>query len=236
MMLDRRVITIPYRGSVSFRHQPSDFPRAAVIIGRSFGPFSRSTSLQPSTFRRQKSIADDGDIINIIESSKRHAGYHQVGGDNKFQIVTSRETTQPTAIDIINRDEDNVVGTKAQTTTPVSLAGTEETNARNKALIGNNNSTNRTTTRTNPPPAVHAASQYKFLRRQYSMDQKQLAFGSSVVVNSKWRRNRYDSVDVISGRGISKLAEEEEEVVEDVIREVKGEAFKKIPETSDKNW
>lgn len=232
-MLDRRTITIPYRGSVSFRHQPNDFPRAAVIIGRSFGPFSRSTSLQQSTFRRQKSIADDGGIINILESSKRHAGYHQVGGDNKFQIVTSRETTQPTAIAIINRDEDNIVGTKPQTTTPVSLAGNEEINARNKALIGNNNSTTRTN-----PPAVHAASQYKFLRRQYSMDQKQLAFGSSVVVNnnSKWTRNRYDSVDVISGRGISKLAEEEEEAVVNVIGKLKEEADEKILESSDNNW
>lgn len=216
-MLDRRP-TLPYRGSVSFRqpHQPNisnlqQFPRT-IIVGRAFGPFLRSTSLQQqaqipagtSTFRRQKSI--DGDMI-LVES--RHAGY-QGGDGNKLQVVTSRQA-ETTRIDI---NPDGTTNTVAPSSSPPARQGekvakTEEINARNNRQYNSSNNNNcQTTTRASkdPPAAAALTGQYKFLRRQYSMDQKQLRFqiGPSAAVqicNSRWARShRCESVDVISGR------------------------------------
>lgn len=251
-MFDRRGSTIiPYRSAVSLRQNlVNEFPRATVIIGRSFGPFSRSTSLHQqqhtvalSSFRRQKSIVDGRDINNdnnnIPDISKSHA---KAGDDNdnvnKFQCVTSAATTQPTAIDINHDDElEDVTKEPGTMTKTVSVA---EINARNKALIGTDNSIpiNRPAAATKanppaPPPPLVGHSQYKFLRRQYSMDQKQLAFhvgpvggcgAAGAAISSRWRRNRFDSVDVINRRAIvetSKLAEEEEE---EIIAQLKGAA------------
>lgn len=242
-MLDRRP-TLPCRCSVSFRqpHQPNisnlqQFPQT-IIVGRAFGPFLRSTSLQQSPpagtskFRRQKSI--DGDMI-LVES-RSHAGY-QVGDGNKLQVVTSRQA-ETTRIDI---NPDGTTNTVAPSFSPPpakqgeTVTETEEINARNNRQYNSSNNNNCQTTTRAPkePPAAAVTGQYKFLRRQYSMDQKQLGFqigpsatsAAAVKISHsrRWARSHlYESVDVVSGRGCVGIASGEfVEVEEDRRKEQK---------------
>lgn len=186
-MFDRRI-------PMAYSHHQPNLSRTIIVAGRSFGPFLRGSSLQQqptpplSSVSNQKSIAVGGDII--LER-KRHAGYHQAGDGNKLNIMTSAAKTQTTSIDF-NSNE----------TTTVSSGKDEEINAR--PLIGNNNlSSHNRAARAKEHQRTTATSQYKFLRRQYSMDQTQLSIHavSPSAANSRLGRNnknqRYDSVDVL---------------------------------------
>lgn len=205
-MLDHHIVErriAPFRSnSVTVRqhqlhHHDSitQFPRA--IIGRSFGPFTRCVS--QSQLERQKSIvvAETDIILNV------NPGGGEFGGNDKLHLVTSTQ----------NSIDCGTGGGGADTTshtapTPIiggcggeNVAKTEEINGRIKAAFNNR------TTKTKTP----AAADYKFLRRQFSMDQRQNSFAGC-----RWRGARLESVDLIRSSGqavILKAPLEEEEII-----------------------
>lgn len=219
MLLDRRILSVPYRGSVSFRHQPNLFPRE-ILIGRSFGPFSRgsnnntSSATSPLTTHQQQMKSTEIEDTGIyLEGNQRHAG-HQPIDDDSNKLVTSTEqnikSTQPT-IEINHK-------------VTTEIDGVRNVNCPIGSYFGN-----RTRTKESPPQLT---SQYKFLRRQFSMDQKPHSFQLKPSVqrvvasggnNSKWRKQRYDSVDVISAirkRESGDFLVEEENGVDEDFKEV----------------
>lgn len=185
-MVDRRIGSFR-SNSVTFRqhHQEiAQFPRA--IIGRSFGPFTRcaSQSQLPVAFRRQKSIAAETDIILNV-----NAGGGDLCVNDKLQLVTSTQNS----IDCGTTEPD----TAPIPTTLENVAKTEEINER---------AFNNRTTKTKAPTTALAGTDYKFLRRQFSMDQRQNSFATgpaAVVAGSRWRGPRFESVDLIRSSAVT---------------------------------
>lgn len=229
-MFERR-LALSYRGSVSFRHQPplsqptlgllsSSNP---IIVGRSFGPFLRSASLQ-----QQSQFTGTG--LPSVNDEDYADG-------NKCESLTSNdEKTQPSPVTPVDiQDTENGTDNLQTRSGGDKATKTEQIDARQYRVDGYTTAAAmRTTRQARAAPsaaAVAVGAQYKFLRRQFSMDQKQLSFqikpsvtatskSVSLINSGRWRdrRIRYESAEVISrrcsivGDGITKLIEEAEAI------------------------
>lgn len=215
-ILAERRTSIPYlrSNSVSFR---SDTSNLSIIIGKSFGPFTRCASLQtqqlliPTTgsLQSEKSIGDVGELIPLELDNVNDEE------SNKLRLVTSRTATQPPI------DYDDTVAAKGRNTRTISsqnnVARTEEINSRYRVPA-----TNRATTTRTRITVTNRQADYKFLRRQFSMDQ--YSFHISPVGGlcpKKGRSGRTESVN--GGVGILGEVKVLQTVIQENVNEGDGE-------------
>lgn len=182
-MFERRAVG----GSVPFRLQTDPFP-CTILVGRAFGPFSRSNASLQTTSSTIK-------LRTVVGGTTGHAGFQQAGDDHKFESVTSKKVADITQVAAIGINHD---GTNSS---PVGkVAEINEANSNNGPKTANRIDDSQLA-RTSKELLASTSSQYKFLRRQHSMDQKQLVLQQTrpSLVGS-WRKGsttRFESVDII---------------------------------------
>lgn len=196
--------SLPFRSPSSSSAHQFQVPRA--IIGRSFGPFSRCASLQSQTLlQRQKSFAEDvlgGECAKLFSLTSK-ADTHTVVDSSPVPIsVPTVITGDKVAKHELKEPPNNILVVNNRT-----VVDGPKINSYSSTTI-------KTKARNSQPPGTTASSDYKFLRRQFSMDHKCLkqqgfrigpagcslrwtASGGGSVGNNKWNRRSHPLEDDI---------------------------------------